>query len=239
MQNQNFGQKGNILFIILIGVALFTALTYTISRSSSSVSPSSEGAEYAKAQEILGFAEQISSAITRLQMQNDCRTYELSLKNSVVDGYTNPNAPDDGRCSVFDNRGGAAAFQKPPVELLDETKSSNSMYGDYLFTGAVCLDNVGTGGFASCSGDSTENEELLLILPWIKQSTCETINRILKNPETVEDTGSSFEDTKFKGSFSEGSSIGSAGHILFRNGCFKSNTTPGNGYHFYYTLMAK
>lgn len=232
-------EKGNILFVILICIGLFAALTYTISRSNNSTSYSNDGPEYASAQEILSFAEMVANTVNRLQMQNGCRLSEISFKNSIVDGYTNLKSPSDGHCDVFGNNGGGITYFKPTSKILDDTKSSNSMYGEYLFTGSVCLDNVGSGSFISCNGDDTENEELLIILPWVKETSCDTINRILKNPEILEDTGASFSEIKFKGTFSEGSAIGTAGHVTFRNGCFKSNTTPGNGYHLYYTLIAK
>jgi len=232
--------KGNILFIILISVGLFAALTYTVAKSSRTASYSQESDDHAKIQEVLSFAEKVETAVNRIHFQNDCRTSYINFHHATDDGYTNPVSPESHRCDVFSYEGGAIKYFSPPSQLLDTKHKGDSLYGEYIFTGNVCIDGIGSGTEDSCSSDGVQNEELIIFLPWVKESVCRQINAILDNPKLIEDAGGSFDDTKFTGTFSDGFVLSdNAGSKTYKVGCFKSNTSPGDGYHFYYTLMEK
>ena len=234
-------QKGNVLFIILISIALFSALTYTMARTSRTVSYSKDSDDHAKIQEVLSFAEKVTSAIGRIHFQNDCRTSQITFTQEIGDGYENIASPNDERCNVFSYKGGAVKYLTPPEQLLDNSHSTDELFGEYIFTGNVCLDKIGTGTVDdSCEDDGIQNEELILFLPWVKETVCRTINSILSNPTLLEDVGTSFDNTKFNGNFSDGFAISdSLGGKTYNIGCFKSNISPDEGYHFYYTLLEK
>lgn len=98
--------RGNALFLILIAVALFAALSYAISTSGrGSGSIEKEKSEIVRAQ-LVQIGAAMSQAILRMRI-NGCRDTEISVEN----GGTNVNAstPSDGSCKLFDPNGGGLA----------------------------------------------------------------------------------------------------------------------------------
>lgn len=239
-RDKNRNSRGNVLFLILISIGLFGALTYTFAKSNRTATYSKESDDHAKTQEILSFAEKVGTAVNRLHFQNNCRTAYVSFAHKDGDGYENPTSPTNERCHVFAHEGGGIKHLTPPPQLLDSTHSTDPLYGEYLFSGNVCLDEIGSGTEDTCDSDSVQNEELIMFLPWVKETVCRTINSILANPKLIEDSGSSFDNTKFTGTFIDGHAIAdNMGGKTYNIGCFRSGSTPGDGYHFYYTLLEK
>ena len=235
MEQQHFKHKkhsfqsGNAMIFILIGIVLFSALTFTFTRNSRS--PSSISSEDARlyAQQIISYAEKINGAVQNIMLQNGCSGTRVSFKNTSVAGYEHaPVSPQ--KCGVFNSTvGGGMNFESPPSGAL-------TVAGNYLFTGNVCVDNVGTGPYASCSSDSLKNEELLLILPFVNVEVCKSINRLLSNSATIpqEATGG-YDSTKFTGTYADGFELNSDAPAI----CFQSTGgSPGSGYHFHYTFLA-
>ncbi len=236
---KNNRSNGNILFMLLISIGLFAALSYTIARSSRTVSYSVDSDYNARVQEIITYAEKVSSAIARLRFENDCKASMVSFSQEDGDDYTNPNAPSSHKCDVFNYLGGGIKALTPPDTILDEKHKTDVGYGEYIYTGNICVDKIGTGVADGCASDSVENEELLVIVPWVKQNVCEIINGIMKNPNMPEDEGSSFDGTKFTGTLEDGFALNNSKGTMYNIGCFSSSSIPGEGYHFYYTLIEK
>lgn len=121
--NAQGGVAGNALFLILIGVALFAALSYAITRSGAGGSKSdAEQAQLAAAQ-ISQFFGAVEQAFTRLRLRG-CPENQLTIENDVfiggIDGPfsapgpmipvgTNTNSPADGSCHIFHPNGGGVA----------------------------------------------------------------------------------------------------------------------------------
>ncbi|MCK5519170.1 MAG: hypothetical protein KAI61_07130 [Alphaproteobacteria bacterium] len=221
-------QAGNAMLFILIGIVLFSALTFVFARGSRS--PSGISSEDARlyAQEILSYAEKINGAVQTIMLQNGCSGTRVSFENTSVAGY-NHVPPSPQKCNVFNSTvGGGMSFESPPSGAL-------TVAGDYLFTGNVCIDGVGTGPYATCESDSLKNEELLLILPSVNAEVCVALNRLLSNSATIpqEATGG-YNSTKFTGTYADGFALGSGAPAK----CFQSTGgSPGSGYHFHYTLL--
>lgn len=237
----NKNTKGNVLFLILISIGLFAALTYTMAKTNRTATYSQESDDHAKTLEVLSFAEKVGAAVNRVHFQNNCRTSYITFEHATGDGYTNAASPANERCHIFSHEGGAIKYLTPPTQLLDNDHAADSLYGEYLITGNVCIDKIGSGTEADgCDSDGVENEELLLILPWVKESVCRTINSILSNPKLIEDEGQSFGSSKFTGTFTDGFVISDIlGGDVYNIGCFKSSSAPGDGYHFFYTMLEK
>ena len=104
-------QSGNALFLILIAVALFAALSYAVTNSGrGGAGIDKEQAEIEAAQAIQ-YAAQIRSTIQRLQLINGCSDTEISFETTAWDDtieaeYVNPSTRED--CKVFSPDGGAA-----------------------------------------------------------------------------------------------------------------------------------
>jgi len=245
-------QTGNALLFVLIGIVLFAALAYTFSGSSRSTAKISFEDAQLNAQAILSYAEKVSGAVQNISLQNSCLASQISFENPTVAGYANAGSPaNPNKCRVFDADGGGMLYREPPAVALDTVAAATAaavpyaaggLVGQYFFTGKACVDNVGTGPFATCAADGLDNEELLLVAPWVNAEVCAAINTILGNTAALlQDTGASFDDTRFTGVFADGFAIGAAASTTYQNGCYQSlaGATPGAGYHFYYTLLAR
>lgn len=100
-------EKGNALFLILIAVALFAALSYAITSSSRG------GGNIEKEQAMIdeGLNENCTANIERgqnvLKLLNGCSNDEISYE--IAGGVnSNPLAPPDKSCHMFDNAGAGA-----------------------------------------------------------------------------------------------------------------------------------
>lgn len=250
MKSIYLGQKGNAMMFVLIGIALFAALTFTFSRSTRNSKISLEDAQFA-AQQIIGFAQKVSRGMETVSFNNDCLSSQISFENTTVAGYTNAAAPANKKCHIFDSAGGGTTYEAPPTVALDTASAATAsavplatgaLVGQYLFTGRVCVDGQGTGALATCAADALSNEELLLIMPWVSLEVCTTINSILGNSAAIlQEPNSSFDATKFTGAFADGYALGQVGFTTYKIGCYQSTSaaTPGAGYHFYAVLLAR
>ena len=106
------------MIFILIGIVLFSALTFTFTRNSRS--PSGISSEDARlyAQQIISYAEKINGAVQNIMLQNGCSGTRVSFKNTSVAGYEHaPVSPQ--KCGVFNSTvGGGMNFESPPSGAL-------------------------------------------------------------------------------------------------------------------------
>ena len=175
VQNRRKREKGNALFLILIAVALFAALGYAITQSSRGGGKNADAEKLSlQAAQIVQYAGSIKFAIDRMRYGWGYRDTEISFENSTVAGYTNANCTSTD-CKVFDTAGGGVAYDAPKEEWLDSSQSAQALYGEWYFPVGVCIPFVGTGE-TGCQGDGLDNEELVLILPYVRKALCLEIN---------------------------------------------------------------
>jgi len=120
-------QRGNILFLILLAVVLFAALSYAVTQSMSGggKDASNENIEVSIAA-MNQYVSLLRTEIQRLMMINDCKPENLDWRNGVYKRYsgsdyitTNPPSPKSG-CAIFQARGGSIT----PI-LFDKYKDIN------------------------------------------------------------------------------------------------------------------
>jgi hypothetical protein len=231
-------EKGNVLFYILIAVALIAALSYAVAQSSrGSTNALSEERANLVVTEILDYANIVSSAVGQLKLRG-CKETHLSFENSVYTGYTNVTvgAPTDDSCDVFHINGGWVEPLKPQSDWLDSSLSAEDYHGDILLTATTGIDLVGAA-----------SADLLLVIPFLQREVCIGLNNKLGVGVTDAapplDAGNSWDNTgtQFTGSFPGGELIQDAGNILDgkSTGCFEGDTNPAGGYHFYKVLLAR
>lgn len=94
-------ENGNVLFLILIAVALFGALAYTVTSSTRSAPIRIESEKQKLDQAVLNNCESaITLALLRLRNLGHCEDDEINYE--LPDGSNaNPNAPADGHCNIF------------------------------------------------------------------------------------------------------------------------------------------
>lgn len=102
-------QSGNVLFLILIAVALFAGLTYAVTSSTRSAPGKIDEEQQKLDQAVLNNCESaINLALMRLRYMGNCQDDEINYE--LPDGSnSNPNAPVDGHCNVFHPQYGGAS----------------------------------------------------------------------------------------------------------------------------------
>ncbi|MEQ8403606.1 MAG: hypothetical protein RKE49_00815 [Oceanicaulis sp.] len=180
-------RSGNVLFLILLAVALFAALSYAVTQSSRSGGKdiSEEDARLAASQ-IIQYATLIEQTVTRLRLSNGCRDTQISFAaDSDGDGnwfdadddYHNPNAPSDFSCHVFHTNGGAVPRIQPSESKLDTAQSTGEGFGDVFF-GPMRVRYIGTFEANGYCG-SADCVDLAYFFPYLKQEVCIQINDML------------------------------------------------------------
>jgi hypothetical protein len=225
-------QCGNVLFFILIAVILFAALSFAVTQSGRNTNGAILGSEKssALASEMLDYSNALKTAVQQLKIKG-VREKEISFATALLSGYTNSDC-STADCQVFSPTGGAVIYQKPPIDWLDSSYEGQANYGEWIFVGNACIADIGLGG-TGCESDSVDNEELIAIMPYVKQSIC---------TQLVEKSGLSTMPVnvgadslvKFTGTFSEGSLFDTVTRPF---GCFSGGGMAG--YYMYQVLLAR
>jgi hypothetical protein len=247
-------QQGNILFLILIAVALFAALSYAVTGSSRSGGQtiSQDKAKIAAA-EIVQYGTQLEQAVTRLKVINGCSDTQLSFERAPFDGsdtaYLNPNAPPDFRCHVFHPTGGGVVYRLMDLNVLDadnDVISTANLYGDWHVNAVSCIEDVGLGAFPNCV-TGVETTELILYLPYLKRDVCSALNNNLEVTEISGDAPTTYNNQQvvdsgaftFKGIYYSAAKFTSIWRGV-RAGCFKrASGSEVDAYVYFHVLLAR
>lgn len=147
-------ESGNVIFIILIAVVLFGALSMAVTQSSRSGGDLSQEQARLYAMELLQFYNAMSNAVSNLINIRGCSENELDFANDVwmrwnsdllryPEGH-NPNSPANGRCSLFKPEG---AGLKPYVlpEQASQLYPHGPAHGQPMVE-TVAIEGFGTPG---------------------------------------------------------------------------------------------
>lgn len=182
--------SGNVLFLILIGIALFAAFTMAVTRTSRTDTGNSPQQDKLDATRIMQYGGTLKSAVELLRGANGISEGDISFANGTVSGYgtvgANPTA------EVFNASGGAISYEAPETRWLDGVSTAQTGYGEWIFTGTNKVRRLATDcEAASCA-------ELLAILPYIKKSVCLQLNKAIVNDATVHPAEDGIDLTKFQ-----------------------------------------
>lgn len=242
--------SGNVLFLILIAVALFAALSYAVTSSTRSGGGDASSEQLAmSASRLTQYGTQIENALVRMRMTNGCSEQQISFEPPPFDGttiYYNGAAPASKICHVFHPSGGNVPFMKPPADWLDPAQSAAGHYGTFVYTGHICIIKVATGD-SNLTCTAASNSELLLFVPMITKDLCLAINKKLgiasvagDAPQDGSGTYGTNNNNVWIGFYQQGWQIGDPGKILEgqMSGCVKlGNAHPPNTYGYYHVLI--
>lgn len=178
--------QGNALFLILIAVALFAALSYAITQSGRGGGNVSREQALINSAQMIQYAGALEHAVQKLQLINNCDITDISFTNTIEAGYAHtPAAPTS--CQIFHPDGGGLTYQD-----FDNQTGSNG------FT-AITNGNDLAG---------TTTSDLIFIVNDIPLDTCNQLNQSLEAPtltngNPLTETGSQ-RDLKYTGSFLAG-----------------------------------
>lgn len=173
-------QSGSAFFLILIGIFLFAGLSFALMQSSRT-SMSTLSAEQARvaAQEIIAYADGVAKAVQKMKLAG-CSDSMINFYTSIS-GFSyrttsNPNAPSDKTCDVFDINGGK-------INMIKANESWKDPASTYNFSWMANFSNMVTGV-------GTSAPELALFLITIKPEICTAINKIagVTNPSEAPPT---------------------------------------------------
>lgn len=231
-------EKGNVLFLILIAVALFAALSYAVTQSTRSGS---------------GTADKEKSLLSSASMTQ----YPTALRTSIIRmvlGGTDVadivfNAPatfgavSDLTQAVFHPTGGGAVYQEAPADLM----SGNSQ-GTWFFNANWDIVQIGL--------DGAGGNDVIAFLPGISQNVCRQVNEEFSMLNTgctstdgaVPDLNSATTEANIRDSIVEGDTfpttdqedLANATCTVFTgqpSGCF--NDTDTGEYVFYSVLLER
>ena len=240
-------QSGNVLFLILIAVALFAALAYIVTQSMRGGAGTVNKEKYnIIVNQLLAFPLSVRSGVLHLSTVGGAGAENISFDWPEW-GHTNyqhtPPLRDANK--IFHPEGAAVIFQRPDAAaMLDNQWKGRPFWGNWLITGATCVPGVGTGDTATCASDPT-TLDLVLFLPYVKKELCEQINI---NAEfnlpwgtPPQDDGDAWgANPEFAGTYDNGEAVMDSGELLYRrdSGCFEGGGNPPAGsYHFFMTLL--
>lgn len=233
--NMRSNERGNVLFYILIAVALIAALSFAVSQNGrNSTKAISEERAKLFASEIIEYANNIGNAVSQLRLRGVDED-ELCFDDS----RWGANDYDHAGCSdnfnrIFNIEGAGITWSEAPAEAMDSTAAPDNLWHIY---GDNEIQDIGTTcGAAGCA-------DLVLITDELDEIVCKNLNGLLgvtdKNatPPTDTDIG----ETRYIGAFSFSQVIGDeAGGASLAGksaGCFR-NTTDSK-YVFYKVLIAR
>ncbi len=192
--HQSNSQSGNVLFLILIAVALFAALSFAVGQSMRSGGGTGAAEETSRINGayLHQFPTSIRQAILRMEVSKSLTAEDISFAHPGTTDYgTFGTTPEQ---EVFHPLGGATPYQLPPTNLNDGS--------EWIFNGDLEVKDLG-----KTNGDSGSTE-LIALLPGVKLEVCKYLNygvsNSLQTPPSLTLTG---ETNKFTGAFGYASTL--------------------------------
>ena len=219
-------ESGNVLFIILIAVALFGALNFVVGNMLRGGNPQAISEQKASilADEILAQARDIRQTVQNLRISNGCGDDDISFENPITAGYEHSPVADD-ECKVFHPDGGGLNYIAPPEEWLETSQSGNTGYAEVRFVGKPAVLDIGSG-----------EKELIMFVNFVKQPICLAINDksgiINTSGAPPVDVGAVDTTTLFQGSYLSGSGLNASEISGKLYGCVSSGTN-----NFFYQVL--
>ena len=166
-------QQGNVLFLILIAVALFAALTFAITKSARNGTDAGAAEKNKLAiSEIRTYTSELTSALNRLVIANSCPLENVSFESAIWptgnSDYVNNYSPSSKKCHVFAPEGGRIVWKNPTANLVPGTAP--------LITGMVGVQQSS----ASCA-----NTGVVMLMINVTRDMCLQVN----NENKVTNTG--------------------------------------------------
>ncbi len=151
-------QSGNVLFLILIAVALFAALSYAVTSSTRTGGGSADSeTNLISSAQITQYPSAVSTAVVRMIISG--ATAE-EIRFNRPSEYTELDTVDIG---VFHPSGGAATYIPAPADVM-----AGASAGQWVFNAELEIPEIGLAGAGG--------NDIIAYLVGMKQSICRKIN---------------------------------------------------------------
>lgn len=161
---------GNVLFIILIAVALFAALAYAVTQSiRGGGSGADNEANLVDSSVLQQFTAGIRGAVTRMTVNGVAQT---DLEFNPPSDFSGLSSPAVG---IFHPAGGTIIYEIAGPDVMNQ--SGPNPMGRWIFTMSFEVKNIVTNAAGSSDGN-----DILAVLVGVKPAICEKINTKLGLP---------------------------------------------------------
>lgn len=166
-KNNRSGERGNVLFLILIAVALFAALSYAVTQSTRSGSGDASGeTNLINSAQLAQYPAGVRTSVVRMIIGG------ASVEQIGFDAPADfKDEVSDLRYNVFHPSGGGAVFQLAPKDVLAANTSIPNL-GRWIFTSQYQIDGVGSTETTA----STSGNDVIAFLPGVAQNVCKKLN---------------------------------------------------------------
>lgn len=164
-QNNRRSERGNVLFLILIAVALFAALSYAVTQSTrSGGGDASKETNLVNAASITQYPASIKTAITRMVISNSISPDTLLF--DTPSSFSDLDDDDKKARGVFYPTGGGATYVEAPANVMQ-----NNTAGQWHFNMQNQVINIGSSGAISA-----DTADVIAFLPNVKKALCDSIH---------------------------------------------------------------
>lgn len=239
--------SGNVLFIILIAVMLFGALSFVVTKTSKTSGDSGVTKEQAKlaASELLSYGQAVERAVTRI-LSRGTSEQNLDFNNAAwltnggaaVTSTLTYNCTSDS-CRVFNAAGGGATALAFPQYGVPSTVAAHSTSTSVPQPGHARIMGVIVQGVGSALPD------IVLLVSYLYPSVCSGINTALGIANDADGTPplDDFATTVAYTAGSVATTTGIIGDVATQfvgktAGCVRYSSSAGET-HFYQVLVAR
>ena len=230
------GERGNILFMVLIAIVLIGLLTAVVSNTSNQSSSIDREELAIRVSEVQRYASELSRAMSYINQNSGIseQDYRFMNPDPAVTTYGDISGDSRMQRQILDGAGGGANYREPPEGIQNSDK-------DWEFYGTSNMPGVGT-----------DAADLIAVLPDVTKQFCDEVNRLNgQTDQTPQDSGASCIYSGATGRF--GTVGGSSEYAAAPNdlladdaatftkipamqACVKCNDDT---YHFYHVLFAR
>ncbi len=183
-------QNGNALFLILIAVALFAALSYAITQSGRGGGSISKEQAVIAASQVTQYAASVHTAVQRMIIGGI--TPSSICYGGSYNGNSLCSAPEQNR--VFDQSGGGVIFQCASETQVDLTYCcGDTVVTNWRFRGIHRTNDKGFYIKDVGTNTNVSGRDAFAYLASVKPAVCQQINKGLGlDPTPVDDTAFSY-----------------------------------------------
>lgn len=184
-------QSGNALVYVLIAIALFAALSFTLARNTDTSEADMLSDDQAElyAVQLISYATQAKSAVDQMIFTgSDIDDLDFTLPNEA-DFNTPPHIH-----KVYHPDGGGLNPARIPEEAIDQSTSDPPPRW-YM------------GRFNNVEWTDTSNDDVILVAFQIKQSVCEKLNQKITGSTSIPTMGDSIKETMIDDAYYTGTNV--------------------------------
>ncbi len=225
-----------MFFYIFLGVALFGALAYAITRGVRTQTTSALTTQQSRlaASDILNYAQLVERAVQKIRLKG-CSESDISFAHDSwphTQYEHTPTASD--KCKIFHTDGGGMNF----IDMQSQHSDYINTLDRFIFVGRSAINNVGT----TCAADQCV-ELYLFVRMYHAENICTHLNKTIGISPNLPISGGIFGGPRFNGTFTYGNTLTTGAFDGEKSGCYQDNSetyTDGTPYYdFYHVLLER